>query len=105
MELLEEYDFDIIHRPGSQHGNVNAMSRRHCNQCEMRDDSQIGNICATRTALSPLQDEWLGLCETFQFHMEYKSPSECLPHINSNAMGSVDGEKLDNVGTIQAIYR
>ena len=26
LELLEEYDFDIIHIPGSQHGNADAMS-------------------------------------------------------------------------------
>lgn len=27
--LLSEYDFDIIHRPGRKHGNVDALSRIH----------------------------------------------------------------------------
>jgi len=32
-EILEEFDFQIVHRPGRLHGNAEAMSRRPCRQC------------------------------------------------------------------------
>jgi hypothetical protein len=30
LERIEEYDFDIQHRPGRKHGNADVMSRRPC---------------------------------------------------------------------------
>ena len=30
LEILEEYDFRIEHRPGAKHGNADALSRRPC---------------------------------------------------------------------------
>src|SRR6218665_2668756 len=33
LERLSEYDFEILHRPGRQHGNVDALSRKPCRQC------------------------------------------------------------------------
>jgi hypothetical protein len=30
LEQLEEYDFEIVHRPGTRHGNADALSRRPC---------------------------------------------------------------------------
>lgn len=32
LEILEEFDYTIIHRPGRQHGNADALSRRPCKQ-------------------------------------------------------------------------
>jgi len=32
-EILEEFDIQIVHRPGRLHGNADAMSRRPCRQC------------------------------------------------------------------------
>jgi len=32
-EILEEFDFQIVHRPGVKHGNADALSRRPCPQC------------------------------------------------------------------------
>jgi len=32
-EILEEFDFQIVHRPGVKHGNADALSRRPCRQC------------------------------------------------------------------------
>ena len=34
LETLEEYDFELIHRPGSQHTNADALSRGPCDQCK-----------------------------------------------------------------------
>jgi len=36
-EILEEFDFQIIHRPGRNHGNADALSRRPCRQCGLED--------------------------------------------------------------------
>ena len=33
VEILEEYDFNIQHRPGRAHGNADALSRIPCRQC------------------------------------------------------------------------
>jgi len=32
-EILEEFNFQIIHRPGRNHGNAGTLSRRPCRQC------------------------------------------------------------------------
>jgi len=32
-EILEEFDFQIVLRPGVKHGNADALSRRPCRQC------------------------------------------------------------------------
>jgi len=36
-EILEEFDFQIVHRPGRNHGNADALSRRPCRQCGLED--------------------------------------------------------------------
>jgi hypothetical protein len=33
LEKLQEYDFDILHRPGKRHQNADALSRLPCSQC------------------------------------------------------------------------
>lgn len=34
LERLQQYSFDIQHRPGSRHGNADALSRRACDDCK-----------------------------------------------------------------------
>ena len=41
IESLQQYDFTIEHRPGSRHGNADAVSRRPC----------WGDACNTRSKL------------------------------------------------------
>jgi len=36
LEVLAEFDFDVVHRPGLQHGNADALSRLQCKQCGMQ---------------------------------------------------------------------
>ena len=47
-EILEEYDFEIRHRPGRSHGNADAMSRVPCRQCgwqeEVENAVEVRNI-------------------------------------------------------------
>ena len=33
--LLQQYDFNIVHRPGRIHGNADCLSRRPYDSCEM----------------------------------------------------------------------
>ena len=46
--LLQQYDFNIIHRPGKHHGNADGLSRRPYENCELsalqREDPQIARI-------------------------------------------------------------
>jgi hypothetical protein len=32
LEKLQEFNFDILHRKGTNHGNADALSRRPCNE-------------------------------------------------------------------------
>ena len=34
--LLQQYDFNIVHRPGRIHGNADCLSRRPYDSCEIR---------------------------------------------------------------------
>ena len=37
LEVLAEYDFTILHRPGLKHSNADALSRLPCKQCGLHD--------------------------------------------------------------------
>ena len=41
LETLEEYTFEVEHRPGKRHANADALSRRPCRQCPLDDDSIV----------------------------------------------------------------
>jgi hypothetical protein len=52
---MEEFDFDIVHRPGLRHGNADAMSRRPCRKkdcfCGTREEAceeMDGNVRAVK---------------------------------------------------------
>ena len=51
LEKLQEYDFIVMHRQGSRHGNADALSRIPCKQCGRGDrcgneDDQVVEIGA-----------------------------------------------------------
>ena len=33
LQVLEQYDFEVLHRPGAKHLNADALSREPCRQC------------------------------------------------------------------------
>ncbi|KAK2899766.1 hypothetical protein Q8A73_012895 [Channa argus] len=54
LEILQEYDFDIQHRPGRQHGNADALSRRpclldECGYCRRHEERELGPSAAAVT--------------------------------------------------------
>ena len=68
---LGTYDYEIQHRPGSQHGNADGLSRRPCHECtycerrEKREQEHVENecpghrICVLKHNPSKGDGEWL----------------------------------------------
>jgi transposase InsO family protein len=54
LELLEEYDFEIEHRPGKKHANADALSRRPCRQCNVEDEEFDVRLCHRITLAAPV---------------------------------------------------
>ena len=49
LEITEEFDFTIQHRPGRKHTNADSMSRRPCRQCglcSVNDNTEVSAIRA-----------------------------------------------------------
>ena len=40
LEILSAFSFEIQHRPGKNHGNADALSRKPCRQCGRCDDGE-----------------------------------------------------------------
>ena len=64
LEILEEFSFDIEHRPGRLHTNADAMSRMPCRQCGMETDLSSRSIQVLETDQAaneshrPTLDRW-----------------------------------------------
>jgi len=56
LEILEEFDFTIQHRPGRLHGNADALSRVPCRQCGMCD-AEVGEL-ARVAAVGMVAEGW-----------------------------------------------
>ena len=54
LEIMEEFNFTVIHRPGVRHGNADALSRRPCSGrgcvCEKVIDEQLSETCVKSAA-------------------------------------------------------
>jgi hypothetical protein len=44
MEKLQEYDFKVVHRRGTQHNNADALSRQPCKQCGRDSHVVVGAV-------------------------------------------------------------
>ena len=42
LEVLSEFDFKIVHRPGKKHQNADSLSRKPCRQCGQAHHSDVG---------------------------------------------------------------
>jgi len=54
LEVMEEYDFQVEHRPGVKHGNADAISRRPCRiaSCACRQSEEVKNAEGNHTVMS-----------------------------------------------------
>jgi len=59
VEQLQEYNFEIVHRPGRRHANADAMSRHPCSQCQ-RPESECSTsepeVQVAATTLAPQRE-------------------------------------------------
>ena len=59
LEIMEEYDFQVQHRPGVKHGNADAISRRPCRikscVCRQGEESKVDQVLADRPTTSVAQ--------------------------------------------------
>ena len=67
MQVMNNYDSEIQYRPGKQHKNADALSRRPCHQCqhcerqeakEVSRDHPGHSVCAIRRDRSVTDDQW-----------------------------------------------
>lgn len=65
IERLGNYDIDIKHRPGTQHGNADGLSRRPCGECSYCDRKELKELQVTdqggtcRAVLNDEQDSFV----------------------------------------------
>jgi len=59
LEIMEDYSFDVIHRPGLSHTNADALSRRPCvlkscacKQARIEDETVTETVCAATVCAS-----------------------------------------------------
>lgn len=65
IERLQEYDFDVGHRPGSSYRNANVLSRRPC-QASCTHCQRLEQKVAAVLRITVVVDEWMrrGSCKT-----------------------------------------
>ena len=58
LEILEEFSFDIEHRPGRSHVNADAMIRMPCKQCGLEKVHEFVEARAAKTETNFMNDRW-----------------------------------------------
>ena len=54
LAILSAYNFQVIHRPGVQHRNADALSHNPCKQCGHTQEQEVAaDVAATQTSLIP----------------------------------------------------
>ena len=58
IEKLQEYHFDIVHRPGRKHSNADSLSRLPCRQCGRDSQEPTVTVAATTVNNTPLLQQY-----------------------------------------------
>ena len=74
LQKLQEYHFNIMHHPGKQHSNVDAMSRIPCHQCGQlpHEVNQLLVICNVQ-----ISDLSLSVCSPTKLWASYVASRSC----------------------------
>jgi transposase InsO family protein len=61
LEILEEFDYTIEHRPGKRHNNADALSRKPCRQCQMEEvPAESRQLCMIQLTAGVADPEYEG---------------------------------------------
>jgi hypothetical protein len=65
LEALAQYDFKIVHRKGSKHGNADGLSRRSCTDCRHCEKAELmeDTVRFVQAAVEWIQYKDIELCE------------------------------------------
>ena len=58
IEKLQEYHFDIVHRPGRKHSNADSLSRLPCRQCGHDSQEPTATVAATTVSNTPVLQQY-----------------------------------------------
>src|SRR5207244_9564515 len=59
LDVLGEFDFRVLHRPGRAHANADALSRRPCKQCGAEVEAQTEQrLCNVQFAEPDSYSDW-----------------------------------------------
>ena len=86
LEILQEYDFEIQHRAGRQHGNADSLSRRPCAEAECRYCQRLearGLGLPGTAVVSTSQSGGLGISLTSRELQKFQADDEGLARVRS----------------------
>ena len=83
LELLSEFDYRVVHRPGAQHLNADSLSHKPCTQCGMPPDT----FTWTTDEMREMQDADCDLQQIIRW-VESQSfpnqlPKQATPHVQT----------------------
>ena len=73
LQILSEYDFQVEHRPGSQHLNADALSRRQCQQCGAEQLKAAESHYTAVLTVSAGQESWLPTWNMDDFRLQQQA--------------------------------